>query len=226
MASRPCQRAVRLLVAEAPQRRQFRPPGEARPLAHDHRRILGCHHEQIDRQSERRDVRRRRRGRRAASSAGYVCRRGQEFALVAGEVEAPVRLVDIHGPPAGPNQPRDGNAAAEVAQVVAPGAAHHAFGIAAAIELRAAFAQPQDRSGAGRKVTSACLFVDPDLLHPVALGRLDREGQRIGREHHPQIPQLDVLRARGSAERRCRCCEHGLRQACRHRRFRPASRQP
>ena len=71
---------------------------------------------------------------------------GWNLLSLAGEIEAAVGLVDVHRPTAGADQPGNGNAAAEIAQIVAARAAHHALGVAAAVELRAAFAQAQNRA--------------------------------------------------------------------------------
>src|ERR1017187_2568682 len=88
-----------------------------------------------------------------------------------------------------------------------PDPLHHALAIAAAIELRAAFAQPQNRSRAGSEGNHGGLLVDLDVLNLFALGSRDGESQWVGRERHPQIPKLHGLGPRRTAEFNCRRSE-------------------
>ena len=125
------ERAMRLLVAERPQRRHLGQPGDARVLAHDRRRILRDDEEAVERQ-RRAAVRRRALRPRRSNGAE--------------------RLVDEERPAVGADQPLDRHAAAVRAQLVAALPVPHRVDDAAAIELRASFAEPEERRLAGEEL--------------------------------------------------------------------------
>src|SRR5262249_8040547 len=122
-------------------------------------------------------------------------RRWSEFALGPGEIERAIGIVDEHGPAARADQPRDRHFPAERAQLVAALSAAHAVDVAAAIEARTAFAEPEDRGAAGLKRKTARGWID--LQHLYAW---NRERERLGRELDRNAARLDGLRLRICAE--------------------------
>jgi hypothetical protein len=200
---------VRLQVAEAPQRLHFGSAGEARPLGHDHGWVFRRDDGQVDGQREGGNIGRWWGWWRAAAGTRNERRCGLKLACVAGEVEAAVRFVDVYGPAAGADQPRDGDAAAEIAQVIAAGAAHHPLGVATAVELRAAFPEAQNRRGTGGEGDAASLSVDRDSLNGFALSGFNGKGQRVGCEGHAEAAELHCLGVHRATQAR-----RGSSEAC------------
>ena len=147
--------------------------GEPRVLGHDDGGLARSHDEEIERQ---------RRGR-----SGRL-----EPALRAGEVERAEGLVDEHRPAARADQPGDGDASAVRAKLVAALPAAHAVVGSAPVELRAAFAETEQRRLACRERNGARLRIDPQPLDGFAA---DGEPERVGREVDAQRAVLNGPRA-------------------------------
>ena len=152
------QRPVRLHVAERPQRRQLRIPGDPRVLTDDHGGILRGHDEHVERQ--------RIAGRR-------------QRAFAAGEIECTERVMDEHAPAVGPHQPLDGHAAAMRPELVAALAIAHAIHRPLAIELRAAFAKAEQRPLWQLKREARLLRAENQALDGLPFRVVDVDGRRI-----------------------------------------------
>ena len=157
------ERAMRLLVAERPQRRHLRMAGEPRVLAHDRRRLPRADHEEIERQGGWTRPRQRVRH--------------HEPPVCAGQIECAVRLMDEHRPAAGVDQPLHRHAAAMRAQLVAALAATGADRRSAAIELRSALAEAEHRTAAEEKRHGAGFLIDAQPLHDAAVRGRDGDSK-------------------------------------------------
>ncbi len=154
---------MRLLVAERPERRQFGKAGELRVFRHDRDGIARADDEEIE-------------GKRSADRIDLRSRRGDgETSIGAGEVERAVRLMNEHRPAARADQPLDWHAPAVRAQLIAALTVAHPIGRAAAIELRSAFAEAEDRAVAERERQRAGLLIDTELLNEAAVRMSDRQ---------------------------------------------------
>src|SRR6185312_13720482 len=142
---------MRLLISKAPQWRKFRTAGETRIFFHDHGGLFGGNQKDVGRE-------------------GLVSHEGIELALGSGEVKAPVRLMDEHGPPPRADEPRDRNTAAVCCQLISTLPALHPIERTTAVELRATFAQAQQRRVPHAKGESASLPIDLDPLDQPTLG--------------------------------------------------------
>src|SRR5262249_37182657 len=102
-------------------------------------------------------------------------------------------MVDEHRPAGGPDQPRYGHAPAVGAKLVAALSAAHAVRAPAAVELRAACAEAQQRSVAEREGHHSGLLVDAELLDQLAILGLYQDGERIRRELDSQLAAADAF---------------------------------
>ena len=126
------QRAMRLLVTEAPQRRQFRMAREPQVFRHDGRGLTRTYKEDIQGQC--------------------IFWRGRlKCAFSSGEIERAEWLMNKHRPARSANDPRDRHTAAVRCQFVATLAASHFVIRTTTIELRAALAQPEKRRVPGHE---------------------------------------------------------------------------
>ena len=117
-----CECPVGLLVAKRPERRQLGMAGQPGVLGHEHTRILRGYDKNVER-----------------GSAGVIF--GEEFAVASGEVKRAERLMEVECPSGSADKPGDGHASAVCAELVAALTAAHRILRAAAVELRAAFAE-------------------------------------------------------------------------------------
>ncbi len=147
------QRPMRLLISQAPQRRQFRQSSELAILTHNGRRIARNDQENIQRK----------------------CSRRLEAAFRAAEIECPERLMKIHRPPARADDPRNRHAAAMRAKLIPSLSAAHLIGRSAAIELRPSFAKTEQRHISGREGNHASFRIDLEMLNTFDLKRKRRE---------------------------------------------------
>src|SRR5258708_10463981 len=129
------ERAMRLLVAERPERRHLREPGDPRVLAHGLRGIPGDDDEAVERKWGRR----------------------RHPALRASEIEGAERLMDEERPAAGADQPLHRHASAVRPQLVPALPVAHDVDGSAAIELRSAFTERQQRRVADQELDDAGL---------------------------------------------------------------------
>src|SRR5712692_1969704 len=117
---------MRLLIAEAPQRRHLGTSSQPRVFRHDGRGVARSHEKNIERQS-----------------AFWTCR--QEFALLSGKIKRTKWLMDEHGPAGSADEPWNRNASAMCRELVTALSTAHAIRRAAAVELRPAFSEAEQR---------------------------------------------------------------------------------
>src|SRR5215467_1342396 len=110
-------------------------------------------------------------------SAGGVL--GEKLAFGSGEIECAKRLMKVKGPARAANEPGDGNAPAVRVEFIAALATLHCVCGAAAVELRAAFAEAEERGISEQEGNCARVGIDGELLDYVALGGLNGGSERI-----------------------------------------------
>src|SRR5439155_1531292 len=119
--------------------------------------------------------------------------------------------MDEHRPSARSDDPLHGHTPAVRAQLVAALAAPHAIDRPPAIELRSAFAEPEQQAVIQGESNRAAFRIDAQTLNRATVARrnVDETGHRVGRargrEAHDQIAALDAsLRGQRSDTRRGR----------------------
>ena len=166
------QRAVRLLVAERPQRRHLRVAGEFGVLRHHAGGLFRADHEHVERQSR------------------FGRGRDKLAAFFVGEVERAHRLVNEERPAACADGQLHRHLGAVRGELEAALAAAHAVQDAALVELRSALPQPEQRRVAGGERHCAGLRVDLELLHQASALAGDADGQRAARHAYRQLAAL------------------------------------
>ena len=163
-----------LLVAQRPQRRHLGESGQSRVLRHDLCWIARRNDEKVE-------------WKRRVRSARI------ETTFLSAEVEGSRRVVNEHRPTARSDQPLDRQAPAVRSQHVSALSASHAVQRAAAIELRAALPEAEQRLIAQKERQRTGLAIEAEMLHQAPIAGLDMDGQRIGREFYHDIAALDSL---------------------------------
>ena len=179
------QRAMGLLVAQRPQRRHLGESRQSRVLRHDLCWIARRNDEKVE-------------WKRRVRSARI------ETTFLSAEVEGSRRVVNEHRPTARSDQPLDRQAPAVRSQHVSALSASHAVQRAAAIELRAALPEAEQRLIAQKERQRTGLAIEAEMLHQAPIPSLDMDGQRIGREFYRDISALDSFLTDKSSEARPR----------------------
>src|SRR4030095_11877317 len=135
-----------LQITEGPKRRHLGLTGQARVLSHDAHGIIAVNDKQIHRQRNR--------------GTEWI-----ESAFPAREIELARRLMNEHGPSAGPDQPGNSCAPAMGSQAVSPLAVAHFIFAPAPIELWSTLTKTEDRSITQIEKDSAGLLIDAAFLH-------------------------------------------------------------
>src|SRR5256885_5333133 len=165
---------MRLLVAEGPEGRQLGAPGQPCPLGHEVDGIARVDHEHVQ---------------RPAGTLGRI-----EAAAWAAQVEGAERLMDVEAPAVGAHEPLNGHPAAVRAELVAPLPALHPVDRAPAVELRAPFAHPEQRSVSQVEPERAARPVDAELLHDSAVRPADADPERVTRDADSKLPDGEADR--------------------------------
>src|SRR5215831_18120292 len=69
----------------------------------------------------------------------------------------------------------------------------HPVQIASPVELRAAFAETEQRRAAGRKRNSSVRTIDAQFLYRATFERFDQKRYRAGRDLNAEVPRLDDI---------------------------------
>lgn len=163
---------MRLLITKTPERRQLGLAGELSVFGQEHSWFLGDYEENVERQS----------------ACGIS---GDKFAFGASEIECAKGLMKVKTPARSANEPRNGNASAVSAELVAALAAAHGVGGTAAVELRAAFAETQESGVSDRKGDGAGFGVDDELLKGFAFCAFDDGTEWIERKLYVAFADFD-----------------------------------
>ena len=133
------QRAMGLLITQSPDRRQVWKSCQPRVFRQKVRRVFGYDQEDVQRE-------------------GSLQGPGRKAAVFADQVKASKRLMEKQRPPLSADQPGDRHPRAVDGHVVDALAALHGIGDAATVELRPAFAQPEDGTLPARETDRTILL--------------------------------------------------------------------
>src|SRR2546430_9496407 len=100
---------------------------------------------------------------------------------------------DVEGPAVGAHEPLNGHPAAVRAELVAPLPTLHPVDRAPAVELRASFTHPEQRSVSQVEPERAARAVDPELLHDSAVRPADADTERVARDADSKLADGDPL---------------------------------
>src|SRR5207237_8610179 len=91
------------------------------------------------------------------------------------------------------HEPRTGQPAAVRAELVAPLPTLHPVDRAQAVELRASFTHPEQRSVSQVEPERAAHPVDPELLHDSAVRPADADAERVTRDADSKLADREAL---------------------------------
>src|SRR5947209_8389579 len=123
-----------------------------------------------------------------------------KFTFCAREVESTERLVNEHRPSGSTDDPGNRNTAAVSSELIPALAAAHLVDRIAAIELRPAFTQAEQRRIPGYKRQRSCLRIDAKLLDQSCARVRDTKRRWVRINFNTNFAAFDLLTSKRAAE--------------------------